>query len=477
MYHVPHIWSFVQPESWGALMSCSREYHTVVRSFVTMIIVSRVEQVKDISSTDWPRLAVVAVRQKRSNIDDVPLAAHDNIWILAALHLCNDSTTAQELVLLIMPLQPGEEQGSHAVSLQESGQAALQYLRANWQHVTDLTIQYYQLDAVEMGHLLPSGWPEFSVQLNSLKVAGLQLSKEAALQVAQEEESVNHTQLPNWTDSENVIVAKLVRGGVWEPHSLSSHATPMSDSADLLAMDAAAWPGIVDLCLKDVCFNSSAISALATANAGTVNRVFMHTKRFDARFGDYGRYARRFGGPCWPQLHDLDLQCNAVGAGGIAALVAAFLPDLHCLNLSQNQLTAQGGRLLAQGSWPRLKELDIGENAPGDVGMLCVARGQWPKLTELKVNRNNVTDKGLLHLRKASWPKLRSLKLEVWEEYRETTSVLLWRAVFYERSKLPCAHTTGTKVSLKRPERGSALSSLSETHFRVADHVTDLREL
>lgn len=397
-------------------MSCSREYYTAVRSFVTIIAVTHAEQVKGISSKDWPRLAVVIVHQTRSSINDVPLAAHDDIRILAALHLRNCIFRAPELVLLIKPLQPGQEQGSHAALLQETGQAASQYLRANWQHVTDLTIQGYQLNAVDMRYLLPSDWPEFSAHLNTFKVAGLKPSKEIAVQVKQKEESVNHTQLLNWTvDSDNVIVAELVHGE-WNPRPLSLHANPQSGSADLLAMDAAAWPGIVSLCLKDVCFSSSAISALATAKVGTVNKVFTNSNYF---------HASSYVLSCWPQLDCLDLQCSAVGAGGIAALVAAFLPELRWLNLSQNQLYAEGGRMLAQGSWPRLKALDIGGNALGDEGMLYVARGKWPKLKKITVNSNNVTIKGVQCLRKASWPKLETLNL-----HHRTGSMSLWEVVF-----------------------------------------------
>lgn len=121
----------------------------------------------------------------------------------------------------------------------------------------------------------------------------------------------------------------------------------------------------------------------------------------DCGIGEDGAMA--LGNAGLPNVVELDMSKNPLGAEGMAALLPALKTSrLKTVNLSWTELDAAGVEQLTKLIAPELEELNLNWNSVGDAGMGALAGWKkCPRLKRLELIENGIGDKGVAALARA----------------------------------------------------------------------------
>lgn len=109
-----------------------------------------------------------------------------------------------------------------------------------------------------------------------------------------------------------------------------------------------------------------------------------------------------------PALRELRLSATRLTTAGLAKLLTApWMKQLEVLDLDRNVLPANAGGLLASGQWPNLVELTLRQNAIGAEGVDQLLQGDFPRLTRLALDHVDHANERLFQ----RYPELSELQL------------------------------------------------------------------
>ena len=407
MCQIPLLRDILPSKSKKAVLSCSRQCHSLMHNLTTALMVNRLDDLKAISSSAWPSLGIVVIKKQELNSAAKDAIAQCKLQVLAVFSLY-EWKDADYVALM---LKPSTYQQCHNLGTKSLLLSLSRIMHTaspgSWEDykpwgmpwLRRFALRQSQLDSGSLTQLLSMFWP----RLESLDLSHATLDAAAAAALGQGHWPRLKTVFLNCSLLNIAPLCLRLRPGVKQLH-LRGSSSAVPDTR--LSAFVAAWSGISFLSLQGVQCGAKFGEWLARTLSG-LDTLHLQSVSLDAQ------KLSGFMLVSWAVKH-LNLSKNELGAEAMAVLALCSFSELCDLDLSHNQLDETAAQHLTTGRWPQLGHLDVSYNDLDNRALTALAEGQWPQLRSLRLQGNSIKSidaVGVATLVNA-WPSLNDLQLD-----------------------------------------------------------------
>ena len=419
---VPSVIDFLPCVSKKAVLSCSRQCRSLMHNCVTAIMLNKLYDLGGISSSTWPSLDVVVIKQQMTDLVARDAIAWSKLQVLAVFGL----DYLLDLDYMVLILKPSTHQQCLDVGIKRQLETLSRFMHAircwkgmlgeyrpcQLQFLETITLRQSQLGSASLTQLFSFTWRH----LYKLDLSDSDLNAAAVDALAKGKWPRLRTICLNCSILNTIGIAQLTQRLEPQLTHLILRGAPSAFPDASLAAFVAALPRITHLTLQGVQLGFELSEALA--------RTHSHLRGLHLRSAPLD--AMKLSGltlAAW-RLTELSLRNSGLGADAMAVLALCRFPRLYGLCLSHNQLDQAAAQQVVTGRWPELQNLDVSCNALDNRAMEALGKGQWPQLYWLHLQGNFIDAVGVAELVKGLWPELRHLQLDHTAMSAETCALL-----------------------------------------------------